>query len=305
MNLRDLEYLTALAEHLHFGRAAEASHVSQPTLSTQIKKLERELGIELFERHNKGVTLTAAGARILERAQRVVLETEAIVQIARQMQDPEAATLRIGMFPTLGPYLLPHVMPKIRESFPRLELLLVEEKTEEIVARLANGQLDAGLLALPIDREDLDCQILFSEDFVLAAPANGALASHSEVVSTAVLAEESVLLLEDGHCLRDQALAVCALEGANERTGFRATSLETLRQMVASGVGVTLLPRMAVERPVPPNPDLALIPFQDPAPHRTIAMFWRKTSAYRHFLPDLASVIQAAPGDLVSVVSAD
>ena len=257
----------------------------------------------MFERHNKGITLTAAGAQILERAQRIVLEAEAIVQIARQMQDPESATLRIGMFPTLGPNLLPHMMPKVREAFPRLELLLVEEKTEEILARLLNGQLDAGLLALPIERHELDHQLLFSEDFVLAAPANGTLASRSQTVTTSILAEESVLLLEDGHCLRDQALAVCALEGANERTGFRATSLETLRQMVASGVGVTLLPRMAVERPVPVNPDLALIPFQDPAPHRTIAMFWRKTSAYRHFFPGLANVIQKAPGNLVTEVT--
>jgi LysR family hydrogen peroxide-inducible transcriptional activator len=302
VNLRDLAYLVAVADERHFGRAAAASFVSQPTLSTQIKKLERELGVELIERGSRRVMLTPAGEQIVERARNVLREVGVIRQLADQSSDPEAGTVRVGLFPTLGPYLLPHVVPKVRERFPNLELLLFEEKTDEVLARIHDGSLDAGVLAMPIHDDALHVEPLFDEDFVLAVPANHPLAGRHEPVPTSVMADQSVLLLEEGHCLRDQALAVCQLVGAAERNGFRATSLETLRSMVAAGVGVTLLPELAVSPPVPVSADIALVPLRGPAPHRQIAMCWRKSSARRDFMPELARVFGELPDGLVTDV---
>lgn len=302
MNLRDLQYLVAVADHRHFGRAAEACFVSQPTLSTQLKKLEQELGVELVERNPGNVMLTDAGERIVERARFLLREADDIREIARRTREPESGSIRLGLFPTLGPYLLPHVVPVVRDRFSRLELLLVEEKTEEVLRRLRAGQLDAGVLALPVFDDQLDHEVLFDEDFVLAVPRSHPLASREGPVPTSVLAGESVLLLEDGHCLREQALSVCSLSGAAERQGFRATSLETLRQMVAAGVGVTLLPELAVRPPVPPSPDVVLLRWREPVPSRRIAMFWRRSSAYRSMLPALAAAFRALPPGLVRVV---
>jgi len=299
MNLRDLRYLVAVAEHGHFGRAAEACYVSQPTLSTQLKKLERELGVELIERSPRRIVLTPAGEAIVERARVILRETDNIRDIARNAMDSESGSLRIGLFPTLAPYLLPHVVPKVRARFPNLELLLVEEKTEEVLQQLRDGKLDVGVLALPVHDDQLHEEFLFEEEFVLAVPTDHPLADTDGPSAVSVLAGESVLLLEDGHCLRDQALAVCQLSGAAERSGFRATSLETLRQMVAAGVGVTLLPELAVQSPVPTSEDIRLIRFSEPVPRRDIAMFWRRTSPYREFLPKLAEVFRELPEGLV------
>lgn len=299
MNLQDLRYLVAIAEHRHFGRAAEACFVSQPTLSTQLKKLERELGVDLLERGPRHVLLTDAGERILERARVVLAEEANIRNIARRAQDPEAGSIRIGLFPTLAPYLLPHVVPKLHARFPNLELLLVEEKTEIVLQRLRDGSLDVGVLALPVHDPQLHGEYLFAEDFVLAIPSTHPLARSDEPVDVSVLADEDVLLLEEGHCLRDQALAVCQLTGGLERAGFRATSLETLRQMVAAGVGMTLLPELAVQPPVPHSGDIRLRRFRDPVPRREIAMFSRRTSVYRDFLPKLAEILRDLPPGLV------
>lgn len=299
MNLRDLQYLVAVADHRHFGQAAAASFVSQPTLSTQIKKLETELGVELVERSPRHVMLTVAGERVVERARVILREAASIRGIALQAADPEAGTIRMGLFPTLAPYLLPHVIPQVHARFPHLELLLVEEKTEAILQRLRSGELDVGVLALPVHDDQLHVEPLFDEDFVLAVPSDHALASSSGPVDVSVLADEDLLLLEEGHCLRDQALAVCQLSGASERSGFRATSLETLRQMVAAGVGTTLLPELAVQPPVPPSLDVHLIRFRPPAPRRSIAMFWRRTSVYGELLPKLAEVMRDRPAGLV------
>jgi LysR family hydrogen peroxide-inducible transcriptional activator len=299
MNLRDLGYLVALADHRHFGRAAEASFVSQPTLSTQLKKLETELGVELIERNPGRVLLTDAGARVVERARVILAEVEDIQRIARQAEDPESGTLRLGLFPTLAPYLLPHVVSHIHARFPNLELLLVEEKTEEILGQLRSGKLDAGVLALPVHDAQLQHELLFTEDFVFAVPATHRLAETGGPVSTSVLASESVLLLEEGHCLREQALAVCTLAGGHEHRGFRATSLETLRQMVAAGVGTTLLPELAVRPPVPESPDVRLLRFEEPVPRRTIALFWRSHSVYGDVMPRLAELLRQLPDGFV------
>ncbi len=299
MNLRDLEYLVAVGEHGHFGRAAEACFVSQPTLSTQIKKLEGELGVELVERNPRRVFLTAAGEQVAARARAMLRDAESIRAIARHAADPEAGSVRLGVFPTLGPYLLPHVVPAIHERYPRLELLLVEEKTDEILARLRDGKLDAGVLALPLPGDGLERQPLFEEDFLLAVPAGHPLAGVEGPVDLSVLAGERLLLLEEGHCLRDQALSVCRTGGASEREGFRATSLETLRQMVAAGVGVTLLPELSVLPPVPESPDVRLLRFTDPEPRREIAMVRRPGNVHRDLLEGIAGLIRSAATGLL------
>ena len=298
MNLRDLSYLVALAEHKHFGRAAEASFVSQPTLSTQIMKLENELGVALVERTPRKVLLTEVGVEIVRRARDVLNEVEQIKRVARRTLDPESGTLRLGIFPTLAPYLLPHVVPQIRERFPSLELLLVEEKTEVILRQLREGRLDAGILALPVHDQQLHVEKLFDEPFVLAVPEANAL-SQRKSVTLQDLAKQNLLLLEEGHCLRDQALEVCQLAGAGERSGFRATSLETLRQMVAANVGITLLPVLAVRSPVPQSANVRLIKFSKSAPSRHIAMLWRNSSAMHGFLGSFADLLRQLPNGLL------
>lgn len=303
MNLRDLQYLVALAEHKHFGRAADASFVSQPTLSTQIRKLEDELGVALVERTPRKVLLTDTGREIARRARQVLGEIEQIRAVARSTTDPEAGTLRLGIFPTLGPYLLPHVVPALRTRFPRLELLLTEEKTEVVLNLLREGRLDAGVLALPIHDDQLHSEFLFEEDFVLAVPAGHELAARDSL-KLGDLAEQDLLLLADGHCLRDQALEVCHLAGAGERSGFRATSLETLRQMVAAGVGITLLPTLAVNPPVAPSADIRLLGFRGRAPHRRIAMVWRRSTAIAPLLKRVADVFRALPRELLDAQAA-
>jgi LysR family hydrogen peroxide-inducible transcriptional activator len=303
MNLRDLNYLVALADLRHFGRAAEHCHVSQPTLSTQVRKLEEELGVALVERAPRQVMLTPAGADIVERARRVLAEVAQMRETARRTTDPEAGSVRLGMFPTLGPYLLPHVVPRLRARFPRLELLLVEEKTESLLGMLRAGRLDAAVLALPLHEDWLHCEPLFAEPFMLAVPAGHPLAGEREL-SLAALAHEHLLLLEEGHCLRDQALEVCSLAGAGEKEGFRATSLETLRQMVAAGVGITLLPMLAVKPPVPISASIRLIGFRDP-PLRRLAMVWRRSSAMSAFLQQVAKVLRDLSPALLAPPAAD
>ncbi len=298
MNLRDLKYLVALADHKHFGRAAAACFISQPTLSTQIKKLEDELGVALVERAPRRVMFTPAGRDAAERARQIVAEVEQMKEAARRTQNPESGTVRLGIFPTLGPYLLPHVVSKIRKRFPNLELLLIEEKTEVILHQLREGRLDVGVLALPLHDDQVHIEPLFEEPFLLAVPESHRLA-RNKIMRIEDLAQESLLLLEDGHCLRDQALDVCHLAGAGEKNGFRATSLETLRQMVAANVGMTLLPMLAVKPPVAPSQDLALIPFRAPPPSRRIAMAWRRSSAMSEFLTKLAAVFRDLPPDLL------
>lgn len=294
MNLRDLRYLVALADLKHFGRAAEACFVSQPTLSTQIKKFEDELGTQLIERNPRNVMLTDVGVAVVARARAILHEADQIKNIARRAKDPESGTVKIGIFPTLGPYLLPHVVPNIVKKFPKLELMLFEEKTESVLKKLHDGDLDAGIIALPIHDDTLHAEFLFEESFVLAVPKGSALAKLKKI-KLSDLANERLLLLDDGHCLRDQALEVCQMAGVGERAGFRATSLETLRHMVSANVGMTLLPALTVQPPVPPTPNVVLIPFAAPAPSRRIAIVWRRTSALTVFLQQLVPLFKTLP----------
>ena len=294
MNLRDLRYLVALADLKHFGHAAEACFVSQPTLSTQIKKFEDELGTPLIERNPRNVMLTDVGVAVVARARAILHEADQIKNIARRAKDPESGTVKIGIFPTLGPYLLPHVVPNIVKKFPKLELMLFEEKTESVLKKLHDGDLDAGIIALPIHDDTLHAEFLFEESFVLAVPKGNALAKLKKI-KLSDLANERLLLLDDGHCLRDQALEVCQMAGVGERAGFRATSLETLRHMVSANVGMTLLPALTVQPPVPPTPNVVLIPFAAPAPSRRIAIVWRRTSALTVFLQQLVPLFKTLP----------
>ena len=299
MNLRDLKYLLALAEHRHFGKAAEASFVSQPTLSTQIRKLEDELGVQLFERAPRQVMLTPVGREVVARARGIVAEVESLRDLARRSADPEAGTLRLGAFPTLAPYYFPHVVPALQLRYPRLELLLVEEKSDVLLAQLREGRIDAALLAMPIHDERLHAEVLFEEPFLLATRSGGVFDGR-RTVTISELEPHALLLLEDGHCLRDQALDVCRLAGAHEKSGFRATSLETLRQMVAAGGGVTLLPKLATRPPIAQPEHLRLLAFEGDAPNRRIALAWRRSSALAGLLADIAQTLRPLSSALLS-----
>lgn len=280
MNLRDLQYLVAMADHRHMGRAAEACNVSQPTMSMQLKKLEGWLDVPLFERRQKSIHLTPYGEVLAARARRVVQEADALVVHAKSLRDPFAGEFRLGAFPTLAPYYLPHIVPQASKAFPKLTMLLVEDKTERLIAQVREGSLDAALLALPVEVAGLSSQLLFEEPFYLAVPKHHRLAN-AEAVEVRDLTSETVLLLEDGHCMRDQALEVCGLIGLKEQQGFRATSLETLRQMVATGVGVTLMPACAVID----SEHVVYIPFAGAPYTRQIGLVSRETSP-RHALID-------------------
>jgi LysR family hydrogen peroxide-inducible transcriptional activator len=277
IKLKDLKYLVAVADTRHFGRAAERCFVSQPTLSAQLKKLEDYLGVQLMERHPKRVLLTPAGQQIVERARRMLEASDDIVEIAATHRDPLAGRLRVAFLPTIGPYLLPLVMPRLRKALPRLDLMLYEFQTRPMLEKLGAGELDLGVLALPVDLDGLEARRLYDEPFVLAVPQGHALARQAQA-RLPDLAGETLLLLEDGHCLRDQALEVCGRLGVHERSDFRATSIETLRHMVASGSGITLLPELATRGSYAHTKGLVLKHFPRPAPARTVGAVWRKSS---------------------------
>ena len=280
LKLKDLRYLVAVADTRHFGRAAERCFVSQPTLSTQLKKLEEYLGVQLIERQPKRVALTAAGEEIVARARRILEASDEVIALARAHRDPLAGTLRIAMLPTIGPYLLPRVAREIGKALPRLDLRLYEYTTAAMLAKLRAGEIDLGILALPVDLDGLEARELYDEAFMVALPATHPLAKRP-TIRIQDLHGETLLLLEDGHCLRDQALAVCSHASMQEKQDFRATSLETLRQMVATGAGVTLLPELATHGAYRHARGVVVRPFARPAPLRKIGGVWRKTSA-RH-----------------------
>lgn len=278
ITLAELRYVVALADHRHFGRAAASCHVTQPTLSAALKKVETTLSVRLFERSPKGVAPTATGAEVAEAARAVLDAMQRIVDLAGRGREPLSGTLRLGMIPTLGPYLLPRVAPLLAREFPKLSLVFRELKTADMVEEIAHHQLDAGILALPVPPGPFTVVPIFEEPFLVAAPPKHRLAA-KKAVTEAELGEERVLLLDEGHCLRDQALSICRDSGARASVGvdFRATSIETLRHMVASGMGITLLPRLAVADDEEARSHLAVRPFAGRAPGRKMALTWRKT----------------------------
>jgi LysR family transcriptional regulator, hydrogen peroxide-inducible genes activator len=290
IKLKDLRYLVALADTRHFGKAAERCFVSQPTLSAQLKKLEDYLGVTLIERQPKHALLTPAGEAIVARARRIIESSDEVVEIARSHKDPLAGKLRLAMLPTIGPYLLPGVAPRIRKALPRVELMLYEYQTAPMLAKLHAGEIDVGILALPVELDGLDSRALYDEPFVVAAPAQHPLAQKVQVRPDD-LKGVTLLLLEDGHCLRDQALDVCSRLDVHEKQDFRATSLETLRQMVAAGAGITLLPELATHGPYATARGMVVRPFAKPAPSRQIGAVWRRTHPRLGAIEAVAQVI--------------
>ena len=279
MTLQELRYLVAVAEEGQVARAAERCHVGQPTLSTQLKKLEDTLGVKLFERGPRGLKPTAAGAPIIAQARVVLEEAEKLRTLARATQDPMVGTLRLGAIPTLGPYLLPHLLPAIRKTYPKLRLLLSEHLTGQLLEALHRHTLDAALLALPVAHEGLELMELFREPFELALPVGHRLTKKKHA-QPHDLTDENLLLLAEGHCLRDQALDVCGAKKSESREEVQATSLETLRQMVAAGIGCTLLPQLSTQGGARPDKRLIeLRPFARPAPTRLIGLVWRARGA--------------------------
>jgi LysR family hydrogen peroxide-inducible transcriptional activator len=278
MTLQELRYLVALADEGHFARAAERCHVGQPTLSTQLKKLEDFLGVPLFERGKRIVIATPIGEEIIAQARIVLEEAGKLRQLADRHQNPMAGPLRLGIIPTLGPYLLPHLLPIIHAAYPELRLLLREDLTRNLLARLRAGKLDVLLLALPIQKDGLEVAPLFEEPFVVALPTGHPLTKQRQVLHHD-LQEQCVLLLEEGHCLREQALDICGANRSDAGDEFKATSLETLRQMVAAGVGCTLLPSLAAlpEAELPIRSMIETRPFADPVPSRAIGLVWRRS----------------------------
>lgn len=276
--LRQLEYAVAVADHGHFGRAAEACFVTQPALSTQVRQLEDLLEVQIFERDRRHVLVTPAGAEIVARARRVLLAVDELVEAGRVAREPLSGTLRLGVIPTVGPYLLPRVLPKVRRRHPKLRLMLREDQTARLVADLDAGRLDLLLLALEADLGDAETLPLFDDEFHAVMPAGHPLAQR-KTLRESDLSGRHVLLLDDGHCLRDQTLAVCGARGADELEDFRATSLSTLTQMLTSeSEALTLLPDLALPVETRGRRDLVVRSFRPPAPHRTIGLAWRRTS---------------------------
>ena len=287
MNLRDLQYLVAVADTLHFAKAAELCHVSQPTLSMQLKKLEEELNVQFFERNHKKILLTETGKALSDQARQVVKEAQRLKEMARSAADPLSGSLSLGCIPTLAPYLLPQALSNIKLSLPKLELFLIEEQTHILLEQLKSGKIDAAILALPIGNDEFAITEIFEEAFWVAMPNDHPLAQKKSIQIND-LKQQKLLLLAEGHCLREQALAVCEMSHYAAQPAFSATSLETLRQMVALGNGITLLPELSLNE----NPLITIRPFAKPIPTRSIALIWRKSSTQKPCLLKLAECIQ-------------
>jgi len=295
MTLQELRYLVALADTGHFAKAAEACHISQSTLSTQIKKLEDYLGVTLFDRSLRRVATGPMAHEIVRRARLVVQEADHIKQLGKQSQNPMETSLQLGIIPTLGAYLLPHILPAVHRAFPKLRLLLREETTAQILEHLAQGSLDVGLLALPITDNGLHSELLFHEAFVAALPPQHPLARQKKL-NVSEIETEQLLLLEEGHCLRDQALQVCGLSNNAHSDEVKATSLETLRHMVAMGQGYTLMPALAVGDGLGKKEfhGISYRAFNPPVPQRSIALVWRKRSPRQLTLNQFADSLKVA-----------
>lgn len=294
-SVRQLECLVAAARHLNFRAAARECHISQPALSGQIARLEAALGVPLFERNRRRVLLTPVGEVVALRAKKILTDLDEISAVAQAHAEPLGGQLRLGVIPTIAPYIMPQALVLIRRACPGLEVLLREEQTARSLELLDDGKLDALLLALEADLGDVSSLPLFRDAFLFAAAAGHPL-SHRKFVRTSALEKERVLLLEDGHCLKDQAWAICKAQGVKDYVDFRATSLGTLAQMVSNGAGITLLPQLSVPI-VGKLPGIVVKPFAKPVPYRTIGLAWRPTSPRRALFEAVAeALLGLAPG---------
>ena len=295
ISIRQLRYFEALARTLHFGRAADECAVTQPALSMQIQELERELGVQLIERTRGGAKLTPEGIETARRARQILASVRDLADYARHSGRVLSGQLRLGVIPTVAPYILPKLLPKLRDAYPDLDLHLREAQTHYVLGDLAGGRLDAALLALPVDEPEIETRELFEDDFVLAMPASKPLPPKAR--ATAELFEnERLLLLEEGHCLREQALSFCSLKQAQNPGTFGTSSLSTLVQMVANGFGVTLLPRMSLETEARRR-DIRLLEFAHPRPSRKIGLAWRKSSPRPRDFAALGAMIRKLAGE--------
>ena len=286
MTLTELKYIVAVARAKHFGHAAESCFVAQPTLSVAIKKLEDELGVTLFERGGSEVSVTPVGAQIVAQAERVLEQTAAIKELAKQNKDPLAGPLRLGVIYTIGPYLLPPLVKNLIDNVPQMPLVLQENFTVKLLELLRQGELDAAIMALPLPDHGMMMQTLYDEPFVVATPRTHPWAKRREIPADDLKAE-TMLLLGSGHCFRDQVLEVCpemarySSPGNGMQRTFEGSSLETIRHMVASGIGLTVLPRASVRDMDDPNGMLSFVPFSSPAPSRRVVIVWRKSFTRR------------------------
>ena len=274
--MKQLQYLVALADTRHFGRAAVRCNITQSTLSAGIRDLETVLGTAVAERSNRRVLITPVGAQIAERAKAVLREAEEVMEVARAGRSPMTGEMRLGVIPTIGPFVLPRVFPALRERFPELTIYLREEQTAPLLARLEDGELDVALIALPYETGDLRMDVIMEDEFLFACNRNHALAGTDEV-SLEALAGEQLMLLEEGHCLRGHTLDVCRTTDRRARAQFEASSLLTMVQMVAAGVGVALIPRLAVDAHITRGTDISLSRLGVPAA-RQIGLAWRQMS---------------------------
>ncbi len=277
-SIRQLECIVAVADHHSFRKAATALGISQPALSAHVQSAEETLGIQVFERDRRSVLVTPAGEDVVGRARLALEAVDAVSDAARRRSEPLVGPLRLGVIPTIAPYWLPALLPTVRKKFPRLELILREDQTNRLLAQLTAGQIDVALVAIPVPG-DVTTAAIARETFLLAAPRGAPIVHKRGRLTERDLEDQTVLLLEDGHCLRDQALAVCERGGAIESMEVRATSLPTLVQMVAGGMGVTLLPEAAADALVQPKGPVELAELGKPPPGRTIGLAWRTSSA--------------------------
>jgi len=291
ITLRQLRYLTSLARHRHFGRAAEDCAVSQPALSMQVRELEREIGAVLVERRPGEIVFTDIGIDVAQRADHILAATRDLVDFARH-RDLLSGHLRLGVIPTLAPYVLPRVLPRLQADYPRLRLEVRETQTKLLLEELSRGELDCLMLALPADGADVEILPLFDDRFLLAVPAGEKLPARGRV-GVADVDQSRLILLEEGHCLRDQALAFCATSRRDQPAGLGATSLATVMQMVANGYGVTLLPEVAVDAELH-DARVKLLRFAEPQPARTIGLAWRRTSPRRQDFEALGKIVVEA-----------
>lgn len=289
MNIRDLTYLVAIADHLHFAKAADACFVSQPTLSMQIKKLEQELNVLIFKRSAKKITITPHGQKIIDQARLALSKIDDIKKTALQLQDPYLGTLRLGIIPTLAPYLIPIILPKLQQQLPKLELVIEEAKTEELMTLITAQKLDAIITALPINQAQLTTKTLFDEAFYLAINTQHPL-NKFKTINLNKLNQQTVLLLTEGHCFREQALSICQRVNSQINQQYRATSLTTLINLVSANQGITLLPALAAQT-YQQQADISIKPFSHPQPKRSLAISYMSNCSLEPCIEEISQII--------------